>query len=603
VGGWEVEILEVETNMNGVINGICLWTIPMFKNSGTKSRMINVMINEDYQMMNGRIKTIYNPDSPFVYDGRKDRTETAETTTTTESASSATTTANASTEITIENEIDSVFINDDGKIVVLDTAGNETTYEIPKDENGESKPVTITDGAGKSYTVEGGEVKESGEYVPDTDEPADSTDTDSTTVERIQYSWPLTVHLDDDYYLTNTDMKEFSDGDTITIESYMLGVTLLLKDAEGQSVELLPSHFPDNAGEIWPPGFTVDIEGLEEGEIEEVKILIPEQDTMYVVIEKYEPALVMSPSDILALLSDINEAQKDDNTTCDLSARLVNYSTGDISGDLGKVKVNEKYEVQSLKLKLTHQSNTEISLEDVDIVIKEGADKDKEIAVFTFKDTGDDESMLELTVEKKDREFLEWYLLGVKPLFKITTTHVTHDDYATVSSFNINRGTFSGYFLERSEGTTAQERTAGSYKRIPEGDYEMCYTYKQCRSATTRSNADNESWIKTYGETDNTGATITREYVLIHTGNYPWNSAGCLLIGSSYSDNTLDEEIKEDETGITYEKDLVVKKVSSSGDKLTALNNEYKKLIDLAKKFDDDCENSKCYELEIDINR
>jgi len=63
----------------------------MFKNSGTKSRMINVMINEDYQMMNGRIKTIYNPDSPFVYDGRKDRTETAETTTTTESASSATT--------------------------------------------------------------------------------------------------------------------------------------------------------------------------------------------------------------------------------------------------------------------------------------------------------------------------------------------------------------------------------------------------------------------------------------------------------------------------------------------------------------------------------
>lgn len=69
----------------------------------------------------------------------------------------------------------------------------------------------------------------------------------------------------------------------------------------------------------------------------------------------------MSQSDILALLSDINGAQKDDKTTCDLSTRLTNYNKGDISGDLVKVKVNGKYEVQSLKLKLTNQSNTEIS--------------------------------------------------------------------------------------------------------------------------------------------------------------------------------------------------------------------------------------------------
>jgi hypothetical protein len=76
-----------------------------------------------------------------------------------------------------------------------------------------------------------------------------------------------------------------------------------------------------------------------------------------------------------------------------------------------------------------------------------------------------------------------------------------------------------------------------------------------------------------------------------------------LLIGSSYQDYTLLQKIKEDATGITYSKDLVVKMVSSSGDKLSSLNNEYKKLIDLTKKFDDDCENNKCYELEIDINR
>src|SRR5690606_9280363 len=154
-----------------------------------------------------------------------------------------------------------------------------------------------------------------------------------------------------------------------------------------QSVELLSSHFPDNAGEAWPPGFTIDIEELEEGEIKEVKILIPEVDTLLVYIEKYKPALEMSQSDILALLSDINEAQKDDKSICDLSSRLTDYNEGDMSGDIGKVKVNGKYEVERLKLKLTHQSSTEISLEDVDITIKEGADKDKEIVVFTFSGT------------------------------------------------------------------------------------------------------------------------------------------------------------------------------------------------------------------------
>lgn len=420
----------------------------------------------------------------------------------------------------------------------------------------------------------------------------------------VQYQLPLTVYVEDDYYLVDPEKTVFDDGDTITVENYMTGVTLLLKDAEGQSIELLPSYFPDNTtGEVWPPGLTADIEALKEGNTEAVRILIPELDTLLVYIEKYRPALEMGQSDILALLSEINEAQKDDYSTCDLSASLINHDEGDITGDLGKVTVNEKYEMQSLKMKLTNQRNPVIALEDVDITIKEGADRDKEIAIFSFKGIETDETMLELTVEKKDREFLEWYLLGVKPVFKITTTYIEDDDYTTVSSFTINRGDFSGYFLERSEGTAAEERTEGSGKRIPEGDYDMCYTYKSCRAETTRSNADNETWILTNGETDNAGATITRNYVLIHIGNYPWNMVGCLLIGSSHSDFTLDKDYNQEATFELYEEGWVVNAVFDSGTKLTALNNEYKKLINLTKKFDDDCENNKCYELEIDINR
>lgn len=74
--------------------------------------------------------------------------------------------------------------------------------------------------------------------------------------EQVQYTLPLTVYLDDDYYLIDLDKTEFSKGDTITVESFMAGTTLFVKDAEGQSIELLSSHFPENAGQVWPPGFT-----------------------------------------------------------------------------------------------------------------------------------------------------------------------------------------------------------------------------------------------------------------------------------------------------------------------------------------------------------
>jgi hypothetical protein len=210
----------------------------MFKNSGTKSRMINVMINEDYQMMNGRIKTIYNPDSPFVYDGRKDRTETTETTTTTTSTSTATT-ASASTEITIENEIDTVFINDDGKIVVLDTAGNATTHEIPKDENGENRPVTITDGAGNSYTVEDGEVKESGN---DSVVPTETISTDSITVEA-----PIIAGLsrDGDIVVIHSITESFKPGEERVTINYTSKDTLGLNNVKMEILKIFEEDTTD----------------------------------------------------------------------------------------------------------------------------------------------------------------------------------------------------------------------------------------------------------------------------------------------------------------------------------------------------------------------
>ena len=129
----------------------------------------------------------------------------------------------------------------------------------------------------------------------------------------VPYQLPLTAYVEDDYYLVDSEKTAFNNRDTITVENYLEGVTLLLKDAKGQSIELLPSYFPNNAGQAWLPGFTVDIKALEEGDTREVKILIPKLDTFLIYIEKYKPALEISQSDLLALLSEINEAQQDDS--------------------------------------------------------------------------------------------------------------------------------------------------------------------------------------------------------------------------------------------------------------------------------------------------
>ena len=590
--------------------------MPMFQNASVNALMINVQVNEDYQMTGGEIVTEYNPSSPFVYDGRKDRTETTETTTTTTSTSTATT-ASASTEITIENEIDTVFINDDGKIVVLDTAGNATTHEIPKDENGEDKAVTITDGAGNSYTVEGGEVKSSSPSETTTSNDSVSSESSNELIwegisenrdwvsilnvpseftpgdeDRMQIRYRLLDTPDLDYSLLS--IYKISENDTVLVEFYD-------NLPFGDNMEFLDSH--DENKKSWS-GKNSDGEFVEPGEYL-IELLAGSDPDFINGLRDYEvvevKSMPLSEESIINLLSSIHEAKKEENKTFDLGS-YVSSNSGQTNGTLPKRKVNATYEVKQLEVIIYNGNNTTISLEETEILISEDADKNK-YSTLKFKANNSNKTVLEIKVKKEDQYFVEWYLMEKKPLFKITTTQVESGDYATISSFSINQGNLSGYFLERPAGTSVQERTAGSYKRIPEGDYKICYTYKQCRAATTRSNADNETWIKTYGETDNTGATITREYVLIHTGNYPWNSAGCLLIGGGYSNYKVPANYDDEPSGTFYQKDLEVRQVSDSGTKLTALNNEYKKLIDLTKKFDNYCETNKCYEMEIEINR
>jgi len=152
--------------------------------------------------------------------------------------------------------------------------------------------------------------------------------------EQVRYALPLTVYLDDDYYLIDPNKTEFSNGDTIIVESYMAGTTLLMKDAEGQPIELSSSHFPDNVGQIWPPGFTVDIEELGEGETEEIKILIPEVDTLKIIVAKLPlpsdvPIFDIDEADIEAVADNCVEWVQEDSVnrsyTCNFCVRDAFY--------------------------------------------------------------------------------------------------------------------------------------------------------------------------------------------------------------------------------------------------------------------------------------
>lgn len=179
--------------------------------------------------------------------------------------------------------------------------------------------------------------------------------------------------------------------------------------------------------------------------------------------------------------------------------------------------------------------------------------------------------LLELTIEEEDEWIFDVFLYNKKANIQMTLTNIELDSLYTLSSYNVDNGALNGYILERPASTPEQERTANSGMRIPEGTYDVCYPYNECNPSSTRSNASNEFKLNTYGQIDNYGAIITRDGILIHTGNYVWDATGCLLPGTSFENYTLTQDHRQDNLNINYTKGTTMKKVlNSSG----ALNDQ-----------------------------
>lgn len=153
----------------------------------------------------------------------------------------------------------------------------------------------------------------------------------------------------------------------------------------------------------------------------------------------------------------------------------------------------------------------------------------------------------------------------------IDVTVIDSTDTSTISKFSIDEGKVTGVFLERPRGTPEEERKAGSLKRIPPGTYEFikndCKRYKN--STIKRKNCAIEFRLKTSANP----VAGTRDLILIHTGNYPMNTAGCLLPGNKHYLNAKSTiEVFNKKTRTKEKIVFYSDKVTSSGPKLREMS-------------------------------
>ncbi|CAE1143898.1 DUF5675 family protein [Serratia sp. Tan611] len=114
----------------------------------------------------------------------------------------------------------------------------------------------------------------------------------------------------------------------------------------------------------------------------------------------------------------------------------------------------------------------------------------------------------------------------------IIITRTWQTDNSTISNYEITGSSIKGYFLER-PGPDTQE----SYqrKRIPEGNYSIKWHYSSIPT------------VSPYNPVPllfNATAPESRN-ILIHNGNFPRDTDGCLLIGSSRGVDFVGNSVKK----------------------------------------------------------
>jgi hypothetical protein len=147
-GGFDVIVSQATFN-NPTFSGTGIAEIPWFNGAKVRVTFDGITVNQGHQLTSGEIVTVWDPNSKsMLYANEKP--ELTEEETETQNADSV-----SVEQIDLDVTIDTVFVANDGTIVVVDSAGQESTYDHPIDEQtGKPKEVVITDKNGDQWTVE-----------------------------------------------------------------------------------------------------------------------------------------------------------------------------------------------------------------------------------------------------------------------------------------------------------------------------------------------------------------------------------------------------------------------------------------------------------------
>jgi hypothetical protein len=149
-GDFEIRLSEVTANADGSYKGAGLAMVPWFKFASARVKFAKIQVNEEYRVFNGNITTSYNPNSQFVarLDRAKDEMNEEKTDSTANSSEGNDDNFNG-IDTTFSKDIDSVIVNPNGDLLIVNTDGTTTT--LPRAENAETR---VTDSNGDTWTVD-----------------------------------------------------------------------------------------------------------------------------------------------------------------------------------------------------------------------------------------------------------------------------------------------------------------------------------------------------------------------------------------------------------------------------------------------------------------
>ncbi|MEQ8682863.1 MAG: hypothetical protein RID25_24070, partial [Cyclobacteriaceae bacterium] len=171
VGDWTVNLLNVTANGDGTYGGAGYAAVPNFNLANVRVVFDRILVNEDYQVVAGDIRTVYSEDSRFVLDIQK-KVEEPEVVEGPEDVNPELTEDLVADVLVVEIPADiGEVVFSGGLLEVYDESGNlieDADLDLPP----EGEELTITDSNGDTWVVDGeGMVKSSSD--PDIGNPND----------------------------------------------------------------------------------------------------------------------------------------------------------------------------------------------------------------------------------------------------------------------------------------------------------------------------------------------------------------------------------------------------------------------------------------------